>query len=58
MQQATTYANADLDICQHMAYLGHNELTYWDMNKMINMKQTNDISWIKFIVFLCKFHWT
>ena len=26
-QQAITWANADLDLCHHMAPLGHNELS-------------------------------
>ena len=30
-QQAITWSNVDPDLCRHMASLGHNELSHWNL---------------------------
>ena len=63
--QAITWANADPDLCYHMASLGHNELTHWGLNKMAAMLQlaTHDdiIKWKhfpRFWPFVRGSHWS
>ena len=33
MHKAITWADVDLDLCHHMASVGHNELRYWPLGK-------------------------